>query len=321
MKAAIVTPPAGIPQYGFFEDPVAGENEQLIRVKAAAIHPVAKSVAAGRHYSAAEGAHPFIAGVDGVGTLADGTRVYFGGMRKPYGTMAELSIVSQGFSAPLPAGISDTTAAAIFNPAMSSWLALTHRAQLQPGETVLILGATGVAGKLAVQVAKLLGAGKVIAAGRNQTALDQLYALGADECISLEQSPEALIKAFATQPYDVVIDYLWGAPVTALITAITGKSMTKEAPRTRLVQVGAMAGDPISLPSAALRSSRLEIMGSGGGSVSMEAIFASFPAIMEHAAAGRLTIEAIEMPLEEVSAAWTRETNGGRIVLVPGVSS
>lgn len=316
MKAAIVTPPDTIPQYGSFADPVPGADEQLIRVKAAAIHPVVKSIAAGAHYSAA-GTQPFIAGVDGVGTLADGTRVYFGAMQKPYGTMAEQSIVRKNFSAPIPGDISDTLAAGVFNPAMSSWMAFTHRAKLQPGETVLILGATGVAGKLAVQVAKLLGAGKVIAAGRNKAVLEQLYALGADECISLDQSPEALIKALAAQPYDVVIDYLWGAPAMALITAVTGNSMTKEAPRTRLVQVGAMAGDPISLPSAALRSSRLEIMGSGGGSVSVQAIFQALPEIMKHAAAGRLTIDVIAMPLEEVSAAWTRETAGGRIVLVP----
>ncbi|HWV64491.1 zinc-binding alcohol dehydrogenase family protein [Chitinophaga sp.] len=316
MNAAIVTP-GQVPQYGQFPSPVAGDNEYIVQVKAAAIHQVVKSIAAGKHYSAG-GDQPFIPGVDGVGLLANGARVYFGAVRKPYGTMAEESITTGSWSVPVPDELSDATAAAVFNPAMSSWMALTHRAYLQPGETVLILGATGTSGQLAVQIAKLLGAGKVIAAGRNKAVLEQLRMIGADECISLDQSPENLVKAFAAQPYDVVIDYLWGTPVMALITAITGKSMTKEAPRTRLIQVGAMAGDPISLPAAALRSSRLEILGSGGGSVSMDAVFKVFPEIMKNAAEGKLRISTIETPLEEVAAAWTREVPGGsRLVLIP----
>lgn len=317
MNAAIITTAGQAPQYGFFPDPVANSNEQLIRVKAAAIHPIVKAIAAGTHYSAA-GNDPFIAGVDGVGVLTDGTRVYFGGPRKPYGTMSEYSVADKQWCAPLPDGVSDAVAAAVFNPAMSSWLALSHRGQVQAGETVLILGATGVAGKLAVQIAKLLGAGKVIAAGRNKAILAQLPALGADACISLDQSPEDLVKAFGAQSYDVVIDYVWGAPVSALITAITGKQLMKQAPRTRLVQVGAMAGNEIVLPAAALRSSRLEILGSGGGSVAPEAIFKAFPEIMQRVTEGKLVLDILEMPLEEVSLAWNLEAaNGGRIVLLP----
>lgn len=316
MNAAIVTP-GQVPRYGQFNNPVPGDNEYIVKVKAAAIHQVVKSIAAGRHYSAG-GDGPFIPGVDGVGILANGSRVYFGATRKPYGTMAEESITAEGWSIPVPDGLPDATAAAVFNPAMSSWMALTHRAYLQPDETVLILGATGTSGQLAVQIAKLLGAGKVIVAGRNKAVLEQLRMLGADECISLDQSPENLVKAFAAQPYDVVIDYLWGAPVMALITALTGKSMTKEAPRTRLIQVGAMAGDPISLPAAALRSSRLEILGSGGGSVSMDAVFKVFPEIMKNTAEGKLQINTMTIPLKDVASAWMQEVPGGsRLVLVP----
>lgn len=318
MNGAIVAKAGQVPQYTFFPDPVPGNHKQIVKVKAAAIHPIVKAIVAGQHYSAG-GDQPFVAGVDGTGVLEDGTRVYFGGLRKPYGTMAEYGVADKNWCVPLPDGISDSMAAAIFNPAMSSWLALSHRGQLQPGETVLILGATGAAGKLAVQIAKELGAGKVIAAGRNKAVLAQLPALGADECIALDQSPEDLIKAFAAQSYDVVIDYLWGAPVSALIAAITGKELMKEAPRTRLVQVGAMAGSHISLPAEALRSSRLEILGSGGGSVAPEAIFKAFPEVMKRAAAGKLVIDLVEMPLREVAAAWNMETtNGSRIVLLPG---
>ena len=317
MNGAIVTQAGQIPQYNSFPDPVAGSHEQLIKVKAAAIHPIVKAIAAGQHYSGSAG-QPFVAGVDGTGVLENGTRVYFGGLRKPYGTMADYGVVDKNWCIPLPDGISDSVAAAIFNPAMSSWLALQHRGQLQRGETVLILGATGVAGRLAVQIAKELGAAKVIAAGRNKAILAQLPALGADECIALDQSREDLIKAFAAQSYDVVIDYLWGEPVSTLIAAITGKELMKEGPRTRLVQVGAMAGSNISLPADALRSSRLELLGSGGGSVAPAAIFKAFPEIMQRAAAGKLQIAITEMPLREVATAWNMEAaNGGRIVLLP----
>ncbi|HEY9258458.1 zinc-binding alcohol dehydrogenase family protein [Chitinophaga sp.] len=317
MNGAIVDQAGQVPQYKFFPDPIPGSNELLVKVSAAAIHPIVKAIVAGQHYSGGS-EQPFVAGVDGTGVLEDGTRVYFGGLRKPYGTMADYGVVDKKWCIPLPDGISDSMAAAIFNPAMSSWLALNYRGQLQPGETVLILGATGAAGKLAVQIAKALGAGKVIAAGRNKAVLAQLPALGADECIALDQSPEALLKAFAAQSYDVVIDYLWGEPVSTLITAITGKELMKEGPRTRLVQVGAMAGSNISLPAEALRSSRLEILGSGGGSIAPEAIFKSFPEIMKCAAAGKLQIDLVEMPLGEVAAAWNLETaNGSRIVLLP----
>ena len=317
MNAAIVTKPGQAPQYGFFPDPVAAKGERLVKVTAAAIHPIVKSIVSGTHY-AAEGGWPFIAGLDGAGTLEDGTRVYFGAPRKPYGTMAEYSVVAAKWCTPVPDDVSDATAAAIFNPAMSSWLALTYRAQLQPGETVLIMGATGVAGKLAVQVAKELGAGKVVAAGRNKDVLAQLPALGADECISLEQPPEDLLKAFSSQTFDVVLDYLWGAPVSLLIEALTGNQLMKATPRTRLIQAGAMAGSHISLPAAALRSSRLEILGSGGGSVAPEAIFGAFPEIMRRAAAGKLVIDTVEMPLSEVLAAWNLlPANGSRIVLRP----
>ncbi|MFY0254065.1 zinc-binding alcohol dehydrogenase family protein [Chitinophaga sp. 30R24] len=317
MQAAIVTKAGEVPQYGTFTDPVPEKEEKLVKVKAAAIHQVVKLVAAGTHYSSG-GHYPFVAGVDGVGELEDGSRVYFVGMRKPYGTMAEWGIGNSKWMLPLPDGVSDVTAAAIFNPAMSSWLALRHRAQLQPGETVLILGATGTSGKLAVQIAKEQGAGKVIAVGRNKAILEQLYDLGADECIALDKSYEELVKTFAAQSYDVVIDYLWGEPATALIEGVTGKSLMKEAPRTRFIQVGAMAGSHISLPAAPLRSTRLEIMGSGGGSIAPEAIFAAFPEVISLAAAGRLTIHTLEMPLKEVTEAWHKHpADGSRIVLVP----
>src|SRR5262249_26458538 len=150
------------------------------------------------------------------GFLEDGTRVYCGGARPPYGMMAERTVVSQAWCLPVPEEIDDVTAAALPNPAMSAWLALVWRARLHSGEAVLILGATGVAGQLAVQIAKRLGAGRVVAAGRNQRVLSTLRDLGADAAIRLDLPDQELIAAFVGEGghgrFDVVLDYVWGHP-------------------------------------------------------------------------------------------------------------
>jgi NADPH2:quinone reductase len=265
---------------------------------------------------------PVVCGIDGVGTLDDGTRVFCGGPRPPYGMMAERTVPSRSWCLPIPDAINDLTAAALPNPALSSWLPLVWRAKLKPGETVLILGATGVAGKLAVQIAKHLGAARVVAAGRNRSVLDSLGDLGADVTIPLDQPDKALIKAFAREadhrPFDVILDYVWGHPTEALLDALTGHSLRAEPTRTRLVQVGEMAGPSIALSAAALRSSGLELYGGGGGSVPPAAIFEAFPEIWALAASGKLRIDLEQAPLAEVEAAWQRkDLPGRRLVIVP----
>src|SRR6202049_4838502 len=215
MNAAVVSAFDRPPRFTTFADPVAGEGEQLVSVSAAGLHPIVKGLAKGTHYGSS-GELPFIAGVDGVGRLEDGTRVYFGIARSPFGTFSERSLAASWMCLPLPDGLDDVTAAGIANPAMSSWAALTARAKFVVGESVLILGATGVAGQLAVQIAKRLGARRIVAAGRNPQALEKLKSLGADAVISLDQDQAALVSAFrgeiADAGVDVVLDYLWGNP-------------------------------------------------------------------------------------------------------------
>ncbi|HEV8449308.1 MAG TPA: zinc-binding alcohol dehydrogenase family protein, partial [Gemmatimonadaceae bacterium] len=186
MKAAVLHALGSPPHYEDFRDPQPGEKEVVVHVRAASLKNIDKAMANGSHYDAHREL-PAIVGVDGVGTLDDGTRVFCGGTRPPYGMMAEQTVVSRVRCLPLPDGVDDDTAAALPNPALSSWLPLVWRAHLQPGETVLILGATGVAGKLAIQIAKHLGAGRVVAAGRNPRVLETLPALGADATIALDQ--------------------------------------------------------------------------------------------------------------------------------------
>ena len=316
MKAAVVNVLGQPSRYQSFPDPVAGEDEVEVRVRAAGLHPIVKALASGSHYLAAAEV-PAVPGIDGVGTLANGSRVYFGFVRKPWGTMAERAVAPGKMCLPLPDGLGDAEAAAIVNPGMSAWLSLKERAVLTAGETVLVLGATGVAGQLALQVARYLGAKRVIAAGRNVEAIG---AGDADAVIALSEPEDVVRNAFAAESaagIDVVIDYLWGRPTELLLEALARGFRTSSTRPTRLVEVGGSAGRNITLPGATLRSIDLKLMGSGFGSVSLDRIFAAIPTLFSLAARGALKIVVEPVPLADVESAWTRVEKGRRIVLMP----
>jgi NADPH:quinone reductase-like Zn-dependent oxidoreductase len=321
VKAAVLHALGEPPRFEDFPDPEPSPEEMKVRVKAASLKNVDRAMAGGSHY----GSHavlPIICGIDGVGILENGTRVYCGGPRPPYGMMAEQTVVSRAWCLPIPDDVDDVTAAALPNPALSSWLPLVWRARLTPGETVLILGATGVAGKLAVQVAKHLGAGRVVAAGRNEHVLETLLDLGADAIIALDRTDQELAAAFIGEAshknFDIILDYLWGRPTEVLLEALTGHDAKAESTRMRLVEIGDMAGPTISLPAAALRSSGLEFYGSGGGGIPHTAIFDAFPQVWALAASGRLRIDTEPVALEDVENAWRRQDlPGRRLVIIP----
>ena len=313
MQAAVVNVLGEAPKYQSFPNPVVQEGEVLIKVRAAGLHQIVKLVASGAHYSSGGGL-PAVPGVDGVGTLPDGRRVYFGGARRPWGTMAELAAAPAGWTVPLPDGIDDIHAAAIANPGMSAWVSMKVRAELAPGETVLILGATGVAGQLAIQTARILGAKRVIAAGRNVAALSDA---DVDAVIGLAEPEEAIAEALAKEVangIDVVIDYVWGRPAELTLEALAKGFKATATHATRFIQVGSMAGKNINLPAEVLRSVDLTLKGSGFGSASLETIFAAIPQLFEQAAAGKLTVDVEPVPLAEVESAWNRVEKGRRIV-------
>jgi NADPH2:quinone reductase len=313
MHAAVVNVLGQPPQYQEFPDPVAGENEVLIHVRAAGLHPIVKGLASGSHYMS-QGSVPAVPGVDGVGVLNDGRRVYFGGTRKPWGTMAEIAVAPRSMLLPLPDGLDDVQAAAIANPGMSAWLSLKERAGVAAGETVLILGATGVAGHLAIQAARILGAKRIIAAGRN---VDTLANEDVDAVVALSQSDDAVREAFAAEAatgIDVVIDYLWGRPTELLLEALAKGFKASSTRPTRLVEVGESAGRTIALPGATLRSVDLTLNGSGFGSVALDRIIAAIPALFSMAAAGKLKVDVEPVPLSDVEPAWSRVEKGRRIV-------
>jgi NADPH2:quinone reductase len=313
MQAAVVNVLSEAPRYQIFPDPVAQEGEALIKVRAAGLHQVVKAIASGAHYSSGGGL-PAVPGVDAVGLLPDGRRVYFGGARRPWGTMAELAAAPQTWTVPVPDGLDDVHAAAIANPGMSAWVSMKVRGELAPGETVLILGATGVAGQLAIQTARILGAKRVIAAGRNVAALS---GADIDAVIGLAELEEAIAGALAREVasgIDLVIDYVWGRPAELTLEALARGFKASATHATRFIQVGSMAGRNINLPAEVLRSVDLTLKGSGFGSAKLETIFAAIPKLFELAATGKLTIDVEPVRLAEVERAWNRVEKGRRIV-------
>jgi NADPH2:quinone reductase len=309
MHAAVVTDTSHPPQYATFPDPEVGPGQVEARVLASAVHQVVRSIAAGRHYSAAT-APPFVPGVDGVVRLADGRRVYTGGVRAPWGMLAERVAVREGYGIEVPATLDDAHAAALVNPATSSWVPL--RRTLPAGGTVLVLGATGVAGLLAVQTARALGAERVVAVGRNPAALARAAALGADVTVGLEQDLSVALQQ-AADGYDVVLDYLWGEPALRTLTALATNRVDPTRP-VRFVTVGALAGPEVAFPSALLRSSAIRLSGHGIGSAPADALPRAVVEIFAAAADGRLQVDVVTHPLREVTGVWDSTE---RVVLVP----
>ncbi len=318
MKAAVVLGAGRAPVYAEFSEPEPAAGETRIAVTAAAISQVVKSRASGQHYSSA-GQFPFVAGIDGVGRLDDGSRVYFVLPRAPYGSMAERTVAPPARCLALPDELDDVTAAAIANPGMSSWAAYTERAKLKPGETVLVNGAAGTAGRLAVQIARHLGARKVIATARNAEALKSVAALGADVTIPLvddEEPLEECFKAEFAQGVDVVIDYLWGKSAERLL--IAGAKAGREAVPIRFVQIGSVSGPDITLPSAALRSSAIVLMGSGIGSIPLDRFVHAIDGLLRAAAPAGFKIATNPVPLSDVEQAWPRDDSVRRTVFTVG---
>jgi len=315
MKAAIVRQAGQTPIYGDFPEPVPAPGDSRITVTAAAISNVARSRASGAHYSSS-GEFPLVAGIDGVGRLDDGRRVYFALPRPPYGSMCERTVAPTTQCLPVPDSLDDVMAAAIANPGLSSWVAFTERARLKAGETVLVNGATGMAGQLAVQIAKHLGASKVIATGRNPDRLRALSGVGADVTIQLTEDGDALERSFMAQfaeGIDVVIDYLWGASAERLL--IAAAKAGAEAVRIRFVQVGSVSAQEITLPSAVLRASAIELMGSGIGSVALDRLISITGEVLRAAASKGFRIAVDPAPLSEVGQAWSKSDSASRTVL------
>lgn len=315
--AAVVTDFSAPPRYESFTLPAPHGGEELVDVVAAGLHPRVRSGARGDHYTSS-GRLPLIPGIDGVGRRANGSLVYFAMDDDQYGSMATRAVVDPRRTVDLPPGVDIAKIAAAMNPAMSSWVALRRRVELAAGASVLILGATGNAGTMAVHIARLLGAGHIVAAGRDPLRLAALEGV-ADGVVSLTDDPEQSAAALAADAadVDVVLDYLWGAPTEHAIMTL----LTARADRSRpmdWVEIGSVAGPTIALPSAALRSAHLRLIGSGQGSIGAREYLAELPALVDVIDDGRIPVTTRTAPLSDVERLWGEpDESGVRVVLTP----
>jgi NADPH:quinone reductase-like Zn-dependent oxidoreductase len=322
MKAAVIHEFGEIPSYEEFADP-ASSDDLRVQVKAAALENFDKLTASGEHYASRHlfPQFPAVVGHSGVGELSDGTLVAFGGPRPPYGTMAELAVVPreyEQFLTRVPQGVDVAVAASLPASALTSLLPLKYAAKLQPGETVLIHGATGVSGKLAAQIAQRLGAGRIVGTGRNAESLRALKALGVDATIDLTAADEEVASQLAVevaQGCDVVLDFLWGHPAELIFGALVPTEAGFARRRVRYVQIGQAAGPTITLSAEALRTSGLEL--TGAGNIPPEVVPEAVSQVWDWIRDRVLTIDVQSVPLSDVAQAWQRDGEGARIVLVP----
>jgi NADPH:quinone reductase-like Zn-dependent oxidoreductase len=319
MNAAVVTSFSEPPHYRQFQVPQpTTPDEILVDVLAVGLHPRTRTGAAGAHYTST-GTLPMIPGIDGVGRRPDGKRIYFMARDDVIGTMADKAVVDARRAIELPDDVDVARVAAAMNPAMSAWVALRRRVPIESGQSVLVLGATGNAGAMAVQVAKLLGAGRVVAAGRDLDRLNALISVGADDVVQLTADIDATgaVLGAAAAEVDIVIDYLWGKPAEhAMMALLPARSDRSRA--INWIQIGAIAGPTIELPSVALRSANLRQQGTGQGAVSTSVYLAELPSLVDEIDAGTIAVTANTVPLNNVETIWAQaDKPGQRTVLVP----
>lgn len=321
MKAAVIYRQGQLPQIADMEVPaIQNDDELLVTVKAVAIKHFDKGRVAGKHYSSdTPVASARVIGGDGVCILEDGTRVYAIGVS---GMMAEKATISKKRMVKIPGGLDDATAAALPNAVIGSAMGLKFKADIQPGDVVLVNGAAGFTGCVAVQIAKHYGAKKVIVTGRNESSLRDLLSLGADEIVLVSQSDEdfkaQLSAIHSTTPIDVIIDYLWGHSAEIILTCFKGDgSFTNSV---RYVSVGSITGDMIQLSAANLRSTDLQLTGSGLGAWSKPQIGELFseilPEMFSLAAAGKLKVTTNTVKLDDIAQLWDMEVGNGQRLVV-----
>ena len=321
MKAAVMYQKGELPQYTDFPEPkIENEDELLVTVKAVALKHVDKSRASGKHYSSdAPKETGRVIGGDGVCLLTDGTRVYGLGVS---GTLAEKAVIHKDRIVKIPAGLDDATAAALPNAVIGAAMGLRFKADIQVGDVVLINGATGFTGRVAVQIAKHYGAKKIIATGRNGHSLQELLELGAHEIISVKQEDETFIaqikETHRNTPIDVIIDYLWGHTAEMILGSLMGDGSFTN--KVRFVSVGSMSGDLIQLSAANLRSTNIQLTGSGLGAWTRQQVglllSEILPEMFQMAAEGKIKIKTTTVKLGDIAELWRLDVPDGQRLVV-----
>jgi len=309
MRAAILREFGQPPEIGEFDDPRPGDGQEVVDVLAAGLNPVDILKASG-HFYGGNPPLPSVVGTEGIARLADGRTVYFDTPVAPYGSFAERALIDPALTYGCPEGLDPGLAVVLGISGLAAWLALDFRAQLRQGETALVLGAGGVVGQVAVQAAKLLGAGRVVAAARSEERLDRALQQGADATVQIGAVDDlaTAIREAAGGGVDVVVDPVWGEPAVAALDAMNARG--------RLVQIGQSAGATAVVPSALVRGKTLDVLGMTIFGVPPEDKRAAYETMAEHANAGRLEVEVERIPLDGVADAWKRQTSSPGVKLV-----
>ncbi|PKV99932.1 NADPH2:quinone reductase [Amycolatopsis echigonensis] len=314
INAAVVESFDEPPHFRSVPAPEAAPGQEEVEVLAVGVHPATRGIAAGRHYTSPK-TLPALAGADAVVRREDGSLAFV--MPMGSGSLAERIVIDPASAIPVPDGADPAVLAATMNPALSSWTALRTRVPFQAGQSVLVHGATGNAGSTAVKVAKHLGAGRVIAAGRNRSRLDELAAEGADAVVQLTPDEDATAAALAEAAanVDVVLDYVWGPPTELAMRAVLG-ARTEHTRLLDWVQIGGMGGDAITVSGHALRSNAFRILGSGFGAVEMDVMHREFTELIAAIAAGGMAVRPHPFPLEKVEEAWAHQDDPGERTVI-----
>ncbi len=313
MRAAILRAHGAVPELGEHDEPAAAGGGEVLEVLAAGMNPVDVRIAGGtfpneRHEP------PYVAGKEGVGRRPDGSLVYFDASVEPYGAFAERTLIPAGSGYPVPDGLDPALAVCFGVAGLAAWLPLEWRGGLAEGETVLILGASGVVGQIAVQAARLLGAGRVVAAARDAGGLERALDLGADATVRLDASGDvtaALREAAGGDGFDLVLDPLWGEPALAALAALK--------PFGRHVNMGQSAGAETSIASTAVRAKPVDIIGYTNYTAGEERKAAAYARMVGHAAAGELRVAVERLRLDDVPDAWQRlgSSSHAKRVVIP----
>jgi NADPH:quinone reductase len=309
MKAAVTSELGQPPQLTDRPDP---SGEAIYEMAAVSLNPIDINIGAGRYF-AGHPEFPYVPGCEGVGRAADGTRVYlFGaghGLSRD-GLLAERVSAPADLGIPLPDAVSDEIAASCGIAGMAGWMPVAWRAPVRTDDRVLVLGATGTVGLVAVQAAKLLGANRVVAVGRSAERLKRAVELGADATVNLEEGDlvAAFKEAAGGDGPTHIVDTLWGAPAVAAIQAA--------APGWRLVQVGQSAGAEATVASAVIRGKMGELYGYTDFAVPNDVFREQYLRLVGHAAAGKIVFDIETYPLERIADAWERQANGANAKLV-----
>ena len=315
VRALVVTKFGDPPEMRDVDTPSPGEGEAVLRLLAAGLNPVDLAIGSGRFYMPLP-QPPFVAGCEAVAEVvsssrfAPGTHVW---TLQQTGTFAETYTCPESALVPVPEGVSPSTAVATGIAGLAGWMAVRSRGEVRSGETVLVLGASGAVGQIAIQAARLSGAGRIVAAMRNPDGSERARRLGAHAVVALGgEDDTSALQAACLPGATLLIDTLWGAPIVAAIPAL--------APRARIIQVGGGAGPIVEFPAGPLRGGRIDIRGFSVFNERQSDLALSFQELASAAGRGEVVMPIEEVPLGDGPVAWARQaagTGGVKLVLVP----